>query len=149
MPNCTRCDGNGSFDFEEDNRIFTDTCYHCGGTGKISEEELWHDRLAMVAKHMAFDIVSAYRKVRNEDPDGEGWDFCAAENGMSPWDYFQVCVMDKQDEMMSKLIDLPLEMQQVLVAWSEMPAEEPVAKIPLPKKESAFIESSVENDILF
>ena len=124
MINCTRCSGEGYQEYEEDpGRYVRDACYHCSTTGKIDEETHWFDRLGSVAATLASLYVDEQREARNSDPDGDGWDFCAYEYGMQPWDYYRVCVWDKQPEILEKLASLSYEDQQFLVALNEMPRE--------------------------
>ncbi len=106
MPTCTRCFGEGYETYEEDGRMVTDACYHCGTTGKIDEETFYHDQLGEVATAMAVAHVQEYKKFRNEDPDGEGFEFCAAENMMSPWDYERCLVYDHVDVFGQRLAAL-------------------------------------------
>lgn len=85
---CSRCGGEGSEGYEEEpGRWVTDTCYHCSGTGKIDDETALHDAFGALVARMARFRVEALRKAKNEDMEGEGWAFCAAENMMSEWDY--------------------------------------------------------------
>lgn len=77
---CPRCDGYGIRD--ED-----DACYHCGATGYISEEHWQQDRHEALAETLSGIMVRQERFDRDENPDGEGWAFCAAENGCSEQEY--------------------------------------------------------------
>jgi len=125
---CHRCSGTGYEEYEEDGRIVGDACYHCGKTGEIDEEQHWQDQLASVATTLAINEEREYRKSCNENPDGEGYDFCAAENMMTSYDYFQVRVWDRERAIMEKLLSLPLADKELLVAWNEMPYELPIQK---------------------
>jgi DnaJ-class molecular chaperone len=120
METCTRCGGEGFEEYEEDGRIVRDACYHCSTTGKIDEETCWNDRLMSVANTLAVQYVNDLRTAYNDDPDGEGWDFRAAEHMMSPWDYYRTCVWKKQDEYCFQLSEMSQSVQEVLVAWNEM-----------------------------
>ena len=115
MPVCSRCFGEGFDTYEEDGRMVTDTCYHCGGTGKIDEETHYQDQLTEVATVMAVAHVQEYKKFKDEDPDGEGFEFCAAERMMTSWDYERCLVWDYTDQFAQRLSALPLEQQRAYV----------------------------------
>jgi DnaJ-class molecular chaperone len=119
METCTRCGGEGYEEYEEDGRIVRDACYHCSTTGKIDEETHWQDRLVSVANTLAHQYVNELRDNCNDDPDGEGWDFRAAEHMMNPWDYYRSIVWEKQDEYCSQLFEMPVAKQAVLIAWND------------------------------
>jgi hypothetical protein len=85
----------------------------------VDAETDFHDSLARVAHHFAYQDESDYRKWANEDPDGDGYSLHAAENGMSDHDYFRVRVWEREPEYLAKIAELPQEMQEVLVAWDE------------------------------
>ncbi len=121
---CSRCNGTGYEEYDENYRTFYDSCYHCGESGYVNEETHWHDQLADVAKSLAYYHVSEMRNHINSDPDGEGWDFHAAENMMTGSDYFQAKCWNYEDIFIQQLMDLPFETQQVLVAWDEFNKEE-------------------------
>lgn len=118
---CRRCNGEGYETYEEDGRMITDSCYHCGETGEVDEDMDWHDRLMNVATTLAVQAETEYRMWRNADPEGEGYDFCAAENGMTGWDYFKCRVWSLTDQYSQRLAEMPLSDQELLVAWNEQP----------------------------
>lgn len=119
MNACTRCGGAGYETYEDDGRMVRDACYHCGTSGHIDDDTLFHDKLAGVASAIAIANVSAMRKARNSDEEGEDWDFCAAENMMSGHDYFRVKVWEETDSILADMDGLDYETQKVLVAWDE------------------------------
>jgi hypothetical protein len=119
MPTCGRCGGSGRETYEEDGRQVTDACYHCGTTGQIDDDLAWHDRLMVCAGVIALAEESEYRHWRNNDPEGEDYDFCAAENGLRGYEYFQVRTDDRMYQWAPKLAELPQESQEFLVAWCE------------------------------
>jgi hypothetical protein len=55
---------------------------------------------------MAMVHVQEYKKYRNEDSEGEGFDFCAAENMMTPWEYEQWLIYDHVPQFMDRLLEL-------------------------------------------
>ena len=116
---CSRCNGTGYEAYDEDYRRVRHSCYHCGETGYVSDETAWQDELGKVASALAYNYVSQMRKDYNSDPEGEGWDFCAAENMMTSSDYFKVKCWEYEDVFMSQLLDLPPETHNVLVAWNK------------------------------
>lgn len=118
MFNCTRCDF-GIVSYEEDYRMVSDTCYHCGGTGKIDEETYYHDQLVSVAYNLAQIQESEYEKIVNENPDGEGYSFAAAENMMSSYDYYTCRVHDRADLIIKELLNKTVEEKNLLIKWNE------------------------------
>lgn len=116
---CSSCSGEGFEFFEEDGRMVTHPCYHCGTTGEVDEDTDFHDKLMGVASTLAYYQEKEYRKACNEDPDGDGYDLHAAENMMSTHDYFRNCVYDRQYKLAEEISKLDLTMQKVLVAWDQ------------------------------
>jgi len=116
---CTRCYGEGYETYDEDGRMVTDACYHCGTTGFIDEDTLFHDKLMDVAKAIAYDEMLDYKRYRDNDCEGEDFAYCAAENMMSSHDYFTCLLWEKQDRICQAIDQLPPEMKEVLVAWDE------------------------------
>lgn len=131
MATCSRCQGEGEESYEEDGRIFTDVCYHCGGEGTVDEETDFHDSLMRVASTLAYQAESDYRRACDSDPDGDGYDLCAAENGMMTFDYFRARVWERTPEFGEKLFAMSRQDQEFLIAWNEMEPE------PMPKREAA------------
>ncbi len=128
MAKCSRCQGEGRVWEEEEGHPqggVYDVCYHCGGEGTVDEETDFQDRLHAVAATLAYQKESDYRKACDSDPDGDGYDLCAAENGMRTFDYFRVRVGERTDEIARELAERPREDQELLVAWNEMPYEPP------------------------
>ncbi len=117
MPACGRCE-DGFVEYEEDGRLVRDACYHCSNTGYINDETVFKDLLEHAASIIAEGEVYEWRDARNADPDGEGWDFCAAENGMSGWDYFQARVWDRTVQVMNELVALPEAEQRFYAAMA-------------------------------
>lgn len=120
---CSQCNGEGVETYEEDGRMVTDACYHCGNTGQVDEETDFLDRLKGVATTLAEEEERQYRTWREDDPDGDGYDLCAAENGMSAGDYYRSNVWDRAYTIQDKLIAMSRADQELLVAWNAMPYE--------------------------
>lgn len=118
MNTCVRCHGTGRESWFEDGRPQSHICYHCSGSGCVDDEMAFHDRLAEVAHTLAYLHVSEMKNNRDSDPDGEDWNFCAAENMMSSRDYFDMHVYDYAAIYAEQLGNMPLEQQQVLIAWN-------------------------------
>lgn len=118
---CRRCSGEGYEEYEEDGRTVRDACYHCATTGQVDEELDWHDRLHDVASELAIRYETEYRMWKDNEPDGDGYGLCAAEEGLSEYDYFRARVWIQTDSYAERLAEMPLSMQEVLVAWNEMP----------------------------
>jgi len=89
-----------------------DACYHCGATGQVDEETHFHDQLHYVAQEMAWKSVKQTIRNMNSDPDGEGFEFCAAENMMSPYDMEQCMVYERIGTFMDELSALSFEEQK-------------------------------------
>jgi hypothetical protein len=89
----------------------------------------FHDRLFAAAEFLGRLEESEYRQACNDDPDGDGYDLCAAEHGMTSSDYFRSRVWDRAYELAGKLSEMPKEDQEVLLAiyegWSPDPWVEP------------------------
>ena len=86
MPKCPKCE-NGFEVVDEDGMRFESPCYHCLQTGVISEEQEAADRLEKAAQHVGATMANEEQKGIDSVPDGDGYALCAAENGMSTWDY--------------------------------------------------------------
>ena len=122
MQKCSRCCGTGREVYDEDGRMVEDACYHCGETGMIDDETAFVDRLACVATTLAYHYESEYRRAVNSDPDGDGYDLGGYENGLMPHDYFRLPVWDREPELLNRLMRLPIEQQELLIAWNEYEA---------------------------
>lgn len=120
MNNCIRCSGSG-YEAFWDGVWERDICYHCSGSGRVDDETMWYDRLANVAHSLALDKANLDRDHRNNDPEGEDWDFIAAENMLSGYDYFSLVVEDYKAQYMERLLEMDREKQEVLVAWNDIP----------------------------
>lgn len=99
--NCQQCE-DGQKDVEEDGRQYRDPCYACGASGRITIEQYNAKRAFDMAEVLGGNIVSGMRKAADSHPEGEGWNFGAAENMMSPHDYTQARVYE-QAERVGKL----------------------------------------------
>ena len=119
MPACTRCNGSGFEEYEEDGRWVRDACYHCGNTGQVDAETARHDALGRVASALAYQAECEYKHAVNSDPEGDGYSLGAAENMMSDYDYFRCRVWDREPEILEALFQLSEEDQDFLIAWNE------------------------------
>lgn len=119
MPVCSRCNGQGRDSYEEDNRMVTDACYHCAGSGQVEDEVDLHDRLSKVAYALAHRVETEYRKACDNDPNGDGYDLGAAENMISVEVYFQERVQVSQFEIMNQLESVDSVIQNALLEWHE------------------------------
>ncbi len=115
MHTCSRCFGEGSECFEEDGRMVMDTCYHCSGSGKVDSETHLADQVGKVANILAANRISSLQKSYNSNPDGEGWDFAAAENGLSSLDYYSERVSYLGQQFAEEISNLSHEMQLALI----------------------------------
>jgi hypothetical protein len=112
---CGHCGGTGTVHYEEDGRAVHDTCYHCSGSGRIDSRLAFEDKVLKVASRMAYLKAKDYREYKNNDPEGEGFDFCAAERMMSSSDYFTMLCYDWKYEFGAKLEELPMKEQEEYV----------------------------------
>ena len=88
---CNYCNGEGGH--YEDNecnkyemRVFH-PCYHCESTGKVSFETIENDRVNAFVSDIAYSLTQKQRLDSIHDETGEGWEFYAAENGMTIREY--------------------------------------------------------------
>lgn len=139
MPVCSRCQGQGKESYDEDNRLVTDVCWHCSGSGQVEPEVDLQDRLLRVAHTLASQAETEYRKACDNDPEGEGYEFCAAENMLSAHDYFQERVSDRKFKLFDQISQLDSSIQNALLEWNEAPKS-----IPSPNGASApVVDASV------
>ena len=116
---CGRCGGEGaqaSLDEYERQRGIEDTCYHCGGSGKVDAETAREDRINDLAGAVGAQLARDSRAAWNADPEGDGWDFCAAENGMTGHELLQVRAGEMTEEAALELAKLSPEVLDALVA---------------------------------
>lgn len=112
---CGRCNGTGGTTArDDDGRVESDTCYHCSGSGRIDEETARHDRVMGVIETLAERHVDDLRIARDQDPEGENWQFCAAENMQSVREYTMEQVMNYTDRFAEKFTELPDSLQMLL-----------------------------------
>jgi len=119
MAVCRNCQGSGEDRYEEDGHDVIDACYHCGTTGVVDEDTDFRDRLSSVASTLAYQLESEYRRAVNDDDEGDGYDLGGYENGLMPYDYFRTRVWDRTYAIAEKLAELPINDQELLVAWNE------------------------------
>jgi hypothetical protein len=112
---CGRCE-NGTSYWDEDGKTVQDTCYHCGGTGMISEEESEHDQDSAVADTLASALVN-WKFSQAEDADGDnGYDFglIAAENMMTVSEYKKGMEYDTAAQFASEMEALSPALKRAL-----------------------------------
>lgn len=152
MAKCLRCDGFGYEVHDEDNRRVQDTCYHCAGSGTVEPEVDLHDRLLRVAYSLAYKEEMEYRKAVDNNPEGEGYEFAAAENMLSVEVYFQDRVGARQHQFMDQLNRLDSTIQNALLEWNETPARstgQPTELSPSPNAASAPIVAPLVTERMF
>jgi hypothetical protein len=116
---CPKCQGVGEVTFEEDGRQVTDACYHCQRTGQIDPEQMWADTVAALAAELAHAVVAnreaswnaAFKRGEVDEP----WDFAAAENGISAYDYRIECENAETDKLMRLFAEYDRSLLEVLV----------------------------------
>jgi len=113
---CKRCGGSGVDCYDDDDRRVEDVCYHCGGSGKVDEETYFHDMLGKVCDYLGFIKAYEFRRAVNSDPEGEGFDFIASENMVSPNEYFEGLSYSYSDQYMAEMLEKDLDTQRTLVA---------------------------------
>lgn len=148
MNNCIRCSGSGYEVFWDDGWE-RDICYHCSGSGRVDDETMWYDKLSKVAASLAYNRANLERSYRNTDPDGEDWDFIAAENMLSGSDYFKIIVEDYTAQNMEKLLEMDREKQEVLVAWNDIPVTAKKRMDTGVQMHTPYISSSYGDDLPF
>lgn len=103
---CGKCYGEGSqvsLDEYERARGIEDTCYHCSGTGRIEPGQAEEDKRLGLIEELAYEQIMKERDDRNNDEEGEGWTFAAAENMMSERDYTMARIMDREGQLIEAL----------------------------------------------
>jgi hypothetical protein len=103
---CPYCDGEGGRHEKEGRHDVFDACYACGTTGKVSEARYQQYRLEVVVDLIAAKMVDDQQAACNSDPDGEGWDFHAAKNGMSGYEYAQAKFHDYRGKVVKQFKDI-------------------------------------------
>lgn len=148
---CPRCHGEGYQEYDEDGRTVKDACYHCGTTGKVDPDSYFHDQLLGVANTLARQEEAEYRQWRDSDPDGDGYDLCAAENLMHTNDYFNLRVWDRSIDIAEKLAGMSREDQELMIAWNELPYQQPeiIIRDTLPAPAPIHISEGIDDGICF
>lgn len=114
---CTRCDGEG---YHEDG-----ACYHCATDGTVDEETHFQDQLSACGQMLAAHEVNRIRSLADEDPDGEGFAFCAAEDMMTPHDYAMMLHWSISSRYHQMISEMSRRDQEILVALSLIPNNPP------------------------
>jgi len=130
MISCTQCGGEGRTPEREGDHLVEAPCYHCGTTGQISEELAGHDELGALAGWLACQSVAEERAARNEDPEGEDWAFCAAENMLTEYEYTQGRIWEKEGFYQQRINELPWQMQEDLrLMYRQVREDEDAARL--------------------
>lgn len=129
MSGCLRCGGVGMNAWWEDDRWCEDVCYACGGSGDVDPEHAFEQRLDAAFDTLGRRQARAYRIAVNEDPDGDGFGLCAAENMLSERDYEEALAMDYSAVASRETRDWSREQLEWLVALSEWPWRSPRAAV--------------------
>jgi hypothetical protein len=111
---CNHCHGTGEDEWDEDGRIIYDCCIKCQGSGSITEDEAEQAALQQSFHEAAFQIIRKLIKAYNEDPDGDGWNMCAAECMMSERDYTQARIWEKEAEIANAYYNDPKRYQEIM-----------------------------------
>jgi hypothetical protein len=128
MSKCCRCQGQGKESYDDDGRMVTETCWHCAGSGEVEPEVALQDHLLRVAHALAIQEETEYRKARDNDPEGEGYEFCAAEEMMTVHDYFEGRVSDRKFKLTAQMQQLNSSIQNALFEWYEKRLSERLTK---------------------
>lgn len=138
---CFSCHGlGGSYATDESNRPELDVCYHCQGTGKVSEEQAEADRDLDTLMQIAAKMTELEEKL--EIFDCEDWAFKAAESQITLREYRNQRFWNNVGKLKSQFEGLPfltlMALKELLVSplnnpiQPERPAipEEPIPDVP-------------------
>ena len=120
MRTCRRCSGEGGLRSLDDHEVaqgIFDLCYHCGGSGRVTDEVDDADEVEDMLMSIAWTRAYEWRAAVNSDPEGEGFDFRAAENGMSPHDYLTDRTYYELSAVQARYALLDDRERAVLLAW--------------------------------
>ncbi len=139
---CPNCQGTGKQVWEEDFKKQFDVCYHCSNTGVIDHETMENDLLNQLVNVIAVKMSELSKKEVNEN--GEGFEFFAAESGLSDREYFIHDVWKNEKSVIKELTFLSPQFINALKSLL-------TTKIQPIKKEfkEEFKEESVSEDIPF
>jgi hypothetical protein len=141
MATCPRCNGEGFRMVQEDHGgpLVKDSCYHCGETGKVSEEQLRSDKVQGLIAIIAGRLCYKAEQDCKSHPEGEDWAFEAAESGCSleVYRYGRLSAFEMEvAEALSKLDEKHPEIVEVLLELTDAKPEQPVMQLaPEAKKE--------------
>lgn len=110
---CHRCGGSGRAEMDPGEWDF---CYHCT-KGRVDAETARADALASVA------ISLASHEEDESARDNEYYGESLAESGLSRWDFYKARVWSRAEGMMTELLALAPEAQDVLIGWNEQEPE--------------------------
>jgi hypothetical protein len=99
MAQCNQCE-KGYYYLDGEYNV----CYHCSGTGQVSDEQAQDDRESALIEQLARESVYEEKRALNEsDNDGEDWAFHAAENMLSEHEYTKTMIVVRTDTI-TKLV---------------------------------------------
>lgn len=127
---CPKCGGDGATLEEEDGRSVEAACYHCANTGRISDEQNLANRIEALALKVAAQKVDRQRKACDENPDGEGWAFQAAEAGVQVYDYTQSCIIGEFTNVRAALAEFQDNEPQVFEALLDLLVPDEAVRLP-------------------
>ncbi len=128
---CGNCGGSGHRMVDEGPEYggaIRDACYHCGNTGEIDRDTWFRDRISHAASVLADAMTENEIRSANSNPDGEGFAFHAAENGMREYEYRQACYYENEGRAVEGLGLLMDRHHSVLAVIVERFAPAPVPK---------------------
>lgn len=103
---CGNCGGSGYRIVDEGPEYggpMRDACYHCSNTGEIDHKTWFQDRIQQAASVIASSVTENQIRSANSNPDGEGFAFQAAENGMREYEYRQACYYENEGRAVEAL----------------------------------------------
>lgn len=100
---CIRCGGTGYIEDNDHGHYTRDVCMHCDGTGCVSYSVAQADRFTALCETIAYQTIMRYKENADNDPEGEGWAFAAAENMMHEHDYTQARIWDETGRVENQL----------------------------------------------
>ena len=127
---CPRCEGGWQV-IEEDGQMKNHPCYNCDNTGFICAATLRLNRIDEMVASLASGLLEKKKKAYDQNEDGEGWAFSAAESGMTVREYDIANFAIIEDEVMRAIRQVECNYPNII--------DEIVAQI-LPKTEQPPIE---------
>jgi DnaJ-class molecular chaperone len=110
---CNQCGGDGRTFFQDE----WDTCYHCAGSGVITDQQEYADRVTAMAGLIAHDLVAKQKAA--VDQGDEGWIFLAAENRLTGNELFVIEVDRTTRRIQDEFAKLSADLMDVLLLTFE------------------------------